>query len=141
MNMDAAPDSPKEKNLKSRKTGITATAFILLGLGVSLWVGLSFWTQDVGRPQNPAKQEKVPVVIGTATQKTVPVQLHAIGNVEGYASVAIKARVDGELTGVHFQEGQEVKKGKGSTGKRYDSCPKSGKRSGALPSARRFRHY
>jgi multidrug efflux system membrane fusion protein len=111
MNMDAAPDSPKEKNLKSRKTGITATAFILLGLGVSLWVGLSFWTQDVGRPQNPAKQEKVPVVIGTATQKTVPVQLHAIGNVEGYASVAIKARVDGELTGVHFQEGQEVKKG------------------------------
>jgi len=111
MNVDAAPDSPKEKKLKSRKTGITATVFILLGLGVSLWVGLSFWTQDVGRPQNPAKQEKVPVVIGTAKQKTVPVQLHAIGNVEGYASVAIKARVDGELTGVHFQEGQEVKKG------------------------------
>jgi len=34
MNMDVAPDSPKEKKLKSRKTGITATAFILLGLGV-----------------------------------------------------------------------------------------------------------
>jgi multidrug efflux system membrane fusion protein len=39
------------------------------------------------------------------------VQLRAVGNVEAYATVDIKAQVSGELVGVHFKEGQEVKKG------------------------------
>jgi multidrug efflux system membrane fusion protein len=46
-----------------------------------------------------------------ATQQTVPVRLQAIGNVEAYASVAVKSRVDGQILEVHFQEGKEVKKG------------------------------
>ncbi len=51
-----------------------------------------------------------PVVVGTVTQKAVPVEVHAIGNVEAYASVSIKARIGGELTEVHFREGQDVNK-------------------------------
>jgi multidrug efflux system membrane fusion protein len=46
-----------------------------------------------------------------ATQQTVPVRLQAIGNVEAYASVAVKSRVDGQIVEVRFREGQEVKKG------------------------------
>jgi membrane fusion protein, multidrug efflux system len=53
----------------------------------------------------------VPVVVGTVTEKTVPVELKAIGNVEAYATVAIKARVGGQLVKVNFQEGQDVEKG------------------------------
>jgi membrane fusion protein, multidrug efflux system len=53
----------------------------------------------------------VPVTVSTAVERTVSVQLRAVGNVEAYATVAIKAQVSGELTGVHFKEGQEVKKG------------------------------
>jgi len=53
----------------------------------------------------------VPVLAGTVSQKDIPVQLLAIGKVEAYASVSIKIRVTGELTQVHFREGQEVKKG------------------------------
>lgn len=53
----------------------------------------------------------VPVTVSEAVEKTVPVQLRAVGNVEAYATVAIKAQVPGELTGVHFKEGQEVKRG------------------------------
>jgi multidrug efflux system membrane fusion protein len=49
------------------------------------------------------------VTVGVVSQKTVPVTLKAIGNVEAYTSVAVKARVGGELQRVHFQEGQEVK--------------------------------
>jgi multidrug efflux system membrane fusion protein len=38
-------------------------------------------------------------------------QVSAVGNVEAYSTVAVKSRVSGELVGVHFQEGQEIKEG------------------------------
>jgi multidrug efflux system membrane fusion protein len=49
--------------------------------------------------------------VDTAVQKTVPVQLRAIGNVEAYSTVTVKSKVGGELVRVHFTEGQDVKKG------------------------------
>jgi multidrug efflux system membrane fusion protein len=39
------------------------------------------------------------------------VQLHAIGNVEAYTTVGIKAQIGGTLSKVHFTEGQDIKKG------------------------------
>lgn len=56
-------------------------------------------------------QRVVPVKIGDVTQQDIPVQINAIGNVEAYNAVSIKALVGGEVEGVYFQEGQEVKKG------------------------------
>jgi multidrug efflux system membrane fusion protein len=53
----------------------------------------------------------VPVSIAAVTAKTVPVRLYAIGNVEPYTTVAVKARVDGQIVAVGFKEGDEVKKG------------------------------
>jgi multidrug efflux system membrane fusion protein len=53
----------------------------------------------------------VPVAVVAAVQQSVPVRLQAIGNVEPYASVAVKSRVDGQILEVQFREGQEVKKG------------------------------
>jgi multidrug efflux system membrane fusion protein len=53
----------------------------------------------------------LPVTVSTAIQKTVPVQLRAIGNVQAYSTVTIKSKVGGELVHVHFTEGQDVKKG------------------------------
>lgn len=57
--------------------------------------------------QKPA----VPVTVGTVMKKTVPVQIRAIGNVEAYSTVSIKARVGGELEKVYLREGQDVNKG------------------------------
>jgi len=62
------------------------------------------------KPRKPASAP-IPVTVSTATQKTVPVQLHAIGNVQAYSTVTIKSKVGGELVRVHFTEGQDVKKG------------------------------
>ena len=59
----------------------------------------------------PGAPPPVPVRVATVAQKTVPVQLRAIGNVEAYSTVSIKAQVSGELTAVHFREGQDVRKG------------------------------
>ncbi|HUJ19373.1 MAG TPA: efflux RND transporter periplasmic adaptor subunit [Nitrospirota bacterium] len=53
----------------------------------------------------------VPVVAENADQKDVPLQIRTIGNAEAYSSVQIKALVGGEVEGVYFQEGQDVKKG------------------------------
>src|SRR5262249_10022681 len=64
-----------------------------------------------GDKPKTAERETVPVVISTVAQKTVPLQLRAIGNVEALSNVAIKTQISGELTGVHFREGQDVRKG------------------------------
>jgi multidrug efflux system membrane fusion protein len=55
--------------------------------------------------------EKVPVTAATVIQKTVPVQLRAIGNVESYSTISVKSQIEGVLTRVHFKEGQYVNKG------------------------------
>jgi len=51
------------------------------------------------------------VTTAPVVQKTVPFRLSAIGNVEPYTSVAVRARVDGEVVGVRFKEGDPVKSG------------------------------
>lgn len=56
-------------------------------------------------------RDAVPVLVATAVRKAVPVQLHAVGNVEPYTTVSIKSQVTGVLLEAHFKEGQDVKKG------------------------------
>ena len=61
--------------------------------------------------QSFGAREAVPVLVATAEQKTVASRIHAIGRVEAYSTVEIKAQISGEIIAVHFQEGQDVKKG------------------------------
>jgi multidrug efflux system membrane fusion protein len=74
-------------------------------------VSMIFLTRSEGTPQREKREALVPVKVAVAVQKAVPVQLQAVGTVEAYATVSIKSRVDGQLVGVHFREGQDVKKG------------------------------
>jgi multidrug efflux system membrane fusion protein len=59
----------------------------------------------------PPKKPVAPVTAAVVVQKTVPVQIRAIGNVEAYSTVGVKSQIGGELAKVHFREGQDVKKG------------------------------
>lgn len=52
-----------------------------------------------------------PVTVASATRETVPVEVHAIGNVEAFSTVTVKSQVDGEIEQIHFTEGQEVHAG------------------------------
>jgi multidrug efflux system membrane fusion protein len=63
--------------------------------------------QEAARPPHTA----VPVIVTNVARKSVPIQVSAIGNVEAYSTVSIKAQVPGELLGVHFKEGDSVHKG------------------------------
>lgn len=59
----------------------------------------------------PAPRPAVPVVVHKVELKTIPLTVSAIGNVEAYSTVAIRAQVAGELLAVHFKEGDFVRKG------------------------------
>jgi multidrug efflux system membrane fusion protein len=75
-----------------------------------LWLAACSREQTV-HTANPPPQPVVPVVVGKVVQKTVPVEVRAIGNVMAFSTVAIKARVAGQLFKVSFQEGHDVRKG------------------------------
>jgi multidrug efflux system membrane fusion protein len=51
------------------------------------------------------------VTVAKAIQKTVPVDLTAIGSAEAFTNVSIKAQVNAVMQEVHIKEGQFVKKG------------------------------
>lgn len=84
--------------------GILGGIFVLLHLAV-------FSSGCSNEKQGKPASAPIPVIVGAATQKTVPVQLRAIGNVQAYSTVTVKSKVGGELVRVHFTEGQDVKKG------------------------------
>lgn len=75
-------------------------------------LGLYFANDSRAKEKNPVRGPlAIPVVVAAAVQQSMPVKLQAIGNVEAFSTVALKARVDGQIVAVNFTEGQEVKKG------------------------------
>jgi len=53
----------------------------------------------------------IPVTAATAEARNVPVYVQGLGSVQAFNTVAVKTRVDGQITKVFFREGQEVKAG------------------------------
>jgi membrane fusion protein, multidrug efflux system len=53
----------------------------------------------------------VPVVTAKAESKSVPVNIPAVGTVEPMTTVQVRAQITGQLSAVHFTEGQSVTKG------------------------------
>lgn len=62
-------------------------------------------------PGGPAGPPPVPVSVALAASESVPVEIRVVGNVEPSSTVQIKSQIAGELTEVHFTEGQNVEKG------------------------------
>jgi membrane fusion protein, multidrug efflux system len=91
----------------SRRTFIAVACLLLIAGGAAV----AFRYAPGSRAATPKVAPAVPVSVATVATKRVPVRLRAIGNVEPYTTVAIKARIDGQIVSVHFKEGQEVRKG------------------------------
>jgi multidrug efflux system membrane fusion protein len=65
-----------------------------------------------GRSPNKApSRPAVPVTVASVIQRAMPLQIRTIGTVEANSTVAVRAQVSGQLTRVHFKEGEDVKKG------------------------------
>ena len=75
------------------------------------------WVVSVTRSAPPAALAKAksmppaPVRLAEAGRRDVPIRLEGLGNVQARSTVAIKARVDGQLMEATVSEGQMVKKG------------------------------
>jgi len=89
---------------------LVVAAVALVAAAVAL--GLYFTNDSRAKEKRSASGPMaIPVVVAAAVQQSIPVRLQAIGNVEAFSTVALKARVDGQIVAVNFTEGQEVKKG------------------------------
>lgn len=79
-------------------------------IGAADKAGKSDSTTRAGKA-GAGRQPPVPVTVARVSQQAVPVRIQAVGSAEAYATVAVKARVDGQIVDVRFREGQEVRAG------------------------------
>ncbi len=101
--------------------GWIITLVVLVGIGYGAW---RIW----GRPKtgsteagNPAGAPAaggtnrgpiaVPVILGKVQEKDVPIYADGLGTVQAFTTATVRARVEGLLLKVGFQEGQDVKEG------------------------------
>src|SRR6266581_1032083 len=102
----------------SRTTLPTASKrlFVFGGVGLLVVAAVLFAYFGTEISANERKGSKgppaIPVSVAQVAQEVVPFRLQAIGNVEAYATVSVKARVDGQIVEVGFKEGEEVPRGR-----------------------------
>jgi membrane fusion protein, multidrug efflux system len=89
------------------------TAGALIAVIAVLGAGVYFIADGRAKESRSAPKgpPPVPVTVAPVVQETVPVSLLAIGNVEAYSTVSVKARVDGQIVEVNLREGAAVRKG------------------------------
>jgi multidrug efflux system membrane fusion protein len=86
--------------------------FALIGLLIGLGLVAGCGQKEQAQAASPAAaRPPVPVVVATVQQRDVPVQFSGIGNAEAFQTVQIRSQVNGQIEGVHFKEGQDVRKG------------------------------
>ena len=77
------------------------------GLGAVAALACGCAQQQAAPPVRPPTT----VTIAKAVQKTMPVEVTAVGNVEAISTISIRAQVAGEVQDIRFKEGDFVRKG------------------------------
>ncbi len=90
-----------------RKVVVAGAFLAALGIALGLYFTNGTGAKEKKTAPGPAA---VPVSVALAVQRSVPFRLAAIGNVEAFSTVAVKARIDGQILAINFREGQEVKR-------------------------------
>jgi multidrug efflux system membrane fusion protein len=96
-----------------KKRALVLAAFGIAALGGAAFEARDAWWPAASEAQRaPAPAARiVPVEVATAMKKMTPVRLEALGTVTPIEMVAIRSRLDSEITGVHFRDGAIVKRG------------------------------
>jgi multidrug efflux system membrane fusion protein len=64
-----------------------------------------------GRKHAAENHRPVPVKLATVEKSNFPLYLQGLGTVQGFNTVVVRTRVDGQIDQIAFKEGQTVKKG------------------------------
>ena len=62
------------------------------------------------KKKEPPPPPSFPVQVTKVQQKDTPIYIEALGHVDPIVSIDLRSRIEGNLTGVYFQQGQEVKR-------------------------------
>jgi len=82
-----------------------------LGSALALCTVLTGCSRDQKAARASGPMPPVPVGVASVQQRNFPVYLTGLGSVQAFNTVALKTRIDGQITKVNFVEGQEVKQG------------------------------
>jgi multidrug efflux system membrane fusion protein len=82
-------------------------ALVLLAALVVIWLMVRAFSKPKAKPAGP---QPIPVAIAPVTVGNLDVYLDALGTVTPVYTVTVVSRVAGEITQIHFKEGQIVKK-------------------------------
>ena len=64
-----------------------------------------------GGPGGPGAQRPAPVLVANVEQRDIPLKVNVAGRTEAFSTVTMRSRIDGQILGVHYQAGQQIKKG------------------------------
>jgi multidrug efflux system membrane fusion protein len=96
---------------KNRKSGVMIVGVVLVVAAVGYFFVDQALRDKARAAAAPAAAPAIPVTVALAEAKDVPVFIRGLGTVQANKTVTIRARVDGEIVKVQFQEGQDVKEG------------------------------
>jgi multidrug efflux system membrane fusion protein len=104
------PATHKVRTSARRRPGPVGRVFLGGLLSIALSAAGCSGDRTAAAPKKPPAAA-VPVVTGQAVEKTMPVELRAIGNVDAYSTVGVKPQTSGTVLRVHIRPGQDVKTG------------------------------
>ena len=91
---------------------VAGVALVLSVLWVSAMSGTGGCSKSAAQSAAPpAGPPPVPVVVATAQQQDVPVEIRVIARVEAFQTVTVKPQVAGRVSAVNFTQGQDVQVG------------------------------
>ena len=97
---------------KVKKSGLAVAMTVILAVAAAGYFFIDQANRDKARAAAAsAVPPGIPVTVGFAEKKDMPVYVRGIGTVQAFKMVVVKTRVDGQIMKVAFEEGQEVKAG------------------------------
>ena len=97
-----------------KKRTLVLGAIAVAALVVAAATTRTWWSPEgaAAQAQRTAPPRRVvPIDVGQAVAKPMPVRVEALGTVTPIATVTIKPRIDSEIASVHFDDGALVNKG------------------------------